>query len=363
LPSDNGFRSVAFTALGGPVSRNANATISRLKRSVGNAEIPDVSNVKQNDVGGSGEIRFQFPFGSPGGLRDRLGGRGEDRLLDRSPLPHSLLAPNIDQASFDVGYRFTGVDGSTSGAGAQIPVLLFPSLGVQGTAGNNSNPNGYSVVNQPHTFGYGYEFNQHLFDTTFDVVGFNAGPNTVIRPIVGARGMFTEVNDSFATNLTFPNGFPVNALHTTNTDMFSGGLFAGMNLYHAPPGSPFLFIFSARGGFDVNRAESDVAFSIQTPVFNDLQRITVKDTAVTPYVRAEAGVAASVLGAVVRSTIFVEHGNAFPNVQIPGGGARPSIDFERETNFGGRFSLSWELDGGATRVQGTLGRRDASRMP
>lgn len=322
--------------------RDANTGVSRLGSGAGPATSNPVSTVKQNDVGASGEIGLRFPIGAPS-VRPEANGplsRRWPSLYPSTGTPSANQSRPYTGSYVDISYAFTDVGGSSSGAGAQVPILNLAGLGVLGT-NPGSVPGGYFCFNQPHTYFYDYSMARHLFQISTAFMSYSVTRDISVRPVAGARVAHTRVSDTFGVNVPVP-GDPVTGRYTTTTDVISGGLFGGFDMIWSPY-SPltsfrFAFLLSARGGFDVNRATSEVGFSMNTNAFSDFQRVSITARPTTPYASLQGGVQAEYLGWMFGMVLFAEAGGFAPNVQIPGGGPRPLIDAAKEFSYGGKLA-------------------------
>jgi hypothetical protein len=320
-PTDRQYFQWYVDMTGGAVSRDVNATQFRLAQQVGGVNVP-VSGVKQNDVGATGQITISIPMvDTPFG-----------------PVPEISLPPR-SRYSIDISYAFTQVEGRTSGTGAQVPVLVLPGLGVQGT-NPLSVPAGYFCFNQPHTLAYDYVMRRHMLAAYARFLAYNVTRHLAIEPLAGVRFTHTSVNDNFAYAVPVP-GDPVSGNYETKTTVMSGGAAAGFKLWlpFDPLSSPavrYIFWMSAVGGFDYNRATSDVTFNMRTNTFADTQQVTISDTKVTPYFRVDAGADVAIAHRVnFLLGLYLASGGYAPIVQIPGMNLRPTLQGESELSVGG----------------------------
>jgi hypothetical protein len=305
----------------GAVNRDGNATQFRLAQQVGGLNVP-ISGVKQNDVGATGQINLSIP------------------LVDTSfgPVP-ILTTPRQPRYAIDISYAFTQVEGTTSGAGPQTPILALPGLGVQGT-NPSSVPAGYLCFGQPYSLAYDYLLRRHLFAVHAQLLTYNVTQHLLVQPLVGARFGHTSVNDDFAYSVPVV-GDPVTGNYETKTDVVSAGAVAGFKIWlpFDPLSSPavrYVFWMSAVGGFDYNRATSDVTFNMRTNTFADTQRVSISDSKVTPYGRVDAGVDVNLADRFkLLLGLYLATGGYAPNVQIPGLNQRPVLRGENELSYGG----------------------------
>jgi hypothetical protein len=308
----------------GAVNRDSNATQFRLAQQVGGVNVP-ISGVKQNDVGATGQINISIPLG----------------VTPWRPGPnvapgHGVREP---QPFLDLSYVFTQVEGNSTGAGPQTPVLVLPGLGVQGT-NPFSVPAGYFCFGQPHSLAYDYVMRRHLFAAYARLLVYNVTQHLLVEPLVGARFGHTSVNDNFAYFVPVA-GDPVSGNYETKTAVLSAGAVAGFKLWLPiePPaaiGLRYAWWMGATFGFDYNRATSDVTFNMRTNTFADTQRVSISDSKVTHYIRADVGVEADIAHRFkFMLGLYLASGGYAPIVQIPGLNLRPTLRGENELSYGG----------------------------
>ncbi len=289
-------------------------TVQRLARDLGGEIHYDVSNTEQTGTGWGISGGFDLPV------------NGFDYF---------------SRLGFDATYR--SVEGGSSGGSADgtADALDFPGLGVDGT-NPGSNPNGYFLgfnggLNA-HTFDYRFTHNELALNT---VVGTEfQRDNLDFYFGAGLRTGIVRNSDSYKVDVP---GFALWGTYTTQTDAESLGGFVELKTSYAPSFNAVIedLFVKGRVGFDVNRADSNVKFVFDSVALDDVQKVDVGRTYVTPRFGFELGMTFDVGKAINRPDLGwtatvgggVEVGGGAPTISIPGGGAKPKIEDDLDADL------------------------------
>jgi hypothetical protein len=300
--------------------------VQRLARDFGGTIFYDVSNEEQEGAG----------FGITGGFRFPID-----------------VSDYLSRVAFGASWANVEGDGSGGSPDGTENFLLLPGLGV------GTNPSGFALAFQPggfppganaHTYRYDFDYTEAVFDV---IIGgeIERGPVEFYYGF-GARTGFIGIDDRYLVDVPT---FAVTGDYRTDTDVTSLGGFVELQTSFAPPGARFVdsFFLTTRLGFDVNTADSRIRFAFDSAAVDEFQEINVDGTYVTPRVRIEGGAelaVAEMLGSPPGlsrvSAVFsggFEYGGGAPEIAIPGGGDRPTINGAPATEIFGEIRFGWDF--------------------